>query len=103
MSFYLILRHHPAPIDDHALVVEHLAWMRAQHESGTVVISGPSSDGATGIYVMRVSSHEDAAALAATDPLAGDGVRLDIIDWDVHQMLGIGSFEPPSVRPGDVD
>ena len=102
MKFYLVLRHHPAPIDDHARVVEHLAWMRAQHERGTVLISGPSSDGATGIYVLRVSSHQDAAALAATDPLAGDGVRLDVIDWDVHQVLGIGSFEPPSEQAGDV-
>ena len=61
-----------------------------------------SSDGATGIYVLRVSSHEDAVALAATDPLAGDGVRVEVIEWDVHQILGIGSFAPPSERDGDV-
>jgi uncharacterized protein YciI len=102
VNFYLILRHHTAPVDDHARVIEHLAWMRIQHERGTVLISGPSSDGATGIYVLRVSSHEDAAALAATDPLAGDGVRVEVIDWNVHQILGIGSFDPPRVRDGDV-
>lgn len=102
MNFYLILRHHTAPVDDHARLIEHLAWMRTQHERGTVLISGPSSDGATGIYVLRVSSHEDAAALAATDPLAGDGVRVEVIDWNVHQILGIGSFDPPGVRDGDV-
>jgi uncharacterized protein YciI len=71
--------------------------MRRQHERGTVLISGPSSDGATGIYVLRVSSHEDAVALATTDPLAGDGVRVEVIEWDVHQILGIGSFDPPLV------
>jgi hypothetical protein len=61
-----------------------------------------SPDGATGIYVLRVPSLEDAAALTATDPLVGDGVRVEVIEWDVHQILGIGSFAPPSVRDGDV-
>ncbi|MBV8346019.1 MAG: hypothetical protein JOZ49_00330 [Mycolicibacterium sp.] len=95
MKFYLVLRHHAAPIDDHAGVVEHLTWMRAQHERGTVLISGPSSDGTVGIYVLHVASREDAAALAASDPLAQDDrVRVEIIEWNVHQILGIGSFDP---------
>jgi hypothetical protein len=38
MKFYLVLRHDPAPIDDYAGVVEHLTWMRTQHERGTVLI-----------------------------------------------------------------
>nr|WP_325502280.1 hypothetical protein [Mycobacterium sp.] len=41
MKFYLVLRHHASPIDDRAGVVEHFTWMRAQHERGTVLISGP--------------------------------------------------------------
>jgi uncharacterized protein YciI len=82
VNFYLVLRHHTAPIEDRARVIEHLAWMRGQHESGTVLICGPSSDGATGIYVLRVSSHEDAAALAASDPLAGDGVLMPMLVRD---------------------
>ncbi len=38
--------------------------MRAQHERGIVLVSGPSSDGTAGIYVPRAPSQEDAAALA---------------------------------------
>ena len=103
MKFYLVLRHHASPIDDRAGVVEHFTWMRAQHERGTVLISGPSADGTVGIYVLRAPSRKDAAALAATDPLAQDGeVRVEVIEWDVHQILGIGSFDPPRVRDADV-
>ena len=103
MNFYLVLRRHASPVDDHTRVIEHLEWMRAQHERGTVLISGPSSDGAAGIYVLRAPSRKDAAALAASDPLAQDDrVRVEVIEWDIHQILGIGSFDPPRVRNGDV-
>lgn len=89
MNFYLVLRHRSAPIDDHASVIEHLAWMRTEHERRTVLISGPSSDGTTGMYVLSVPSQEDAAALAAADPLAHDDrVRVELIEWDVHQNAG---------------
>jgi hypothetical protein len=70
--------------------------LRAQHERAAVVISGPSSDGTTGIYVLRAPSRQDAAAIAATDPLAHDDrVTVDVIEWDVHQILGVGSFNHP--------
>lgn len=95
MSFYLVLRHDTASNMSPARVTEHLAWMRTQHERGTVLISGPSADGTLGIFVIRASSHEQATALAATDPLAGDDVRVEVIDWTVHQILGIGSFVLP--------
>ncbi len=96
MTFYLVLRHHGAPPKaDPARVADHLAWMRDQHERGTVLISGPSSDGMTGIYVVRAASRPDAEALAATDPLALTAqTRIEVIDWQVHQILGIGSFDP---------
>ena len=68
MTFYLVLRHHAAPIDEQAAVIEHLVWMRDQHKRGTVLISGPSSDGAAGIYMLRMASREEASALASSDP-----------------------------------
>ena len=55
--------------------------MRGQYVRGTVLISGPSAD-----------------ALAATDPLVQDDqTSIEVIEWDVHQILGIGSFDPPLV------
>ncbi len=95
-GFYLVLRHDTPSNKNRASVAEHLAWMRAQHDRGAVLISGPSADGALGIYVIRAGSHEHATALAATDPLAAaDGVRVEVIDWNVHQIMGIGSFAAP--------
>ena len=39
-----------------------------------------------------------ADALAATDPLVqNDQTSIEVIEWDVHQILGIGSFDPPLV------
>jgi uncharacterized protein YciI len=98
VNFYLVLRHHASPIDDDAGLIEHLAWMRDQHERGSVLISGPSADGTAGVYVLRAPSRKDADALAAADPLAQDDrVRVEVIEWNVHQILGIGSFDPPRV------
>ena len=72
--------------------------MRGQYVRGTVLISGASADGAVGIYVLCAPSREDADALAATDPLAQDDqTSIEVIEWDVHQILGIGSFDPPRV------
>ena len=55
--------------------------MRGQYVRGTVLISGPSAD-----------------ALAATDPPAQDDqASIEVIEWDIHQTLGIGSLDPPLV------
>lgn len=58
-------------------------------------IAGPSADGALGIYVVRASSYDEAAALAATEPLVIEGVGVEVIDWTVHQILGSAYFAGP--------
>ena len=63
-----------------------------------MLISGPSADCAVGIYVLSAPSREGADALAATDPLAQDDqASIEVIEWDIHQILGIGSLDPPLV------
>ncbi|MFE5096371.1 YciI family protein [Streptomyces sp. NPDC056638] len=78
---------------------EHLAWMRGQHERGSVLISGPSSDGTTGLYVARARSRSDAEVIAQSDPLVRDGqATIEITEWHVHQMLGIGPFDVDALQ-----
>ena len=63
-----------------------------------MLISGPSADCAVGIYVLSAPSREDADALAATDRLAQDDqAGIEVIEWDNHQILRIGSLDPPLV------
>ena len=46
----------------------HRQWLDDQHRAGRLLFSGPTTDGAYGIYVMLASSLDEAKALAAQDP-----------------------------------
>ena len=105
MSWYLVIRRAAptppetgasaaAPPPDVRAVDDHLAWLRVQHGSGAILISGPRADHTTSLYVLRAPSREAAAALVAEDPLTpGPGASTEIIEWEVHQMLGLGGFD----------
>ena len=72
---------------------EHLAWMKRQHESGNIVMSGPTPDRQFGQYLVRAASRQEAEAIAAADPFtAGGFTTYEIIEWEVHQIMGIGPF-----------
>ncbi len=74
---------------------EHLDWMKQRHADGSVLISGPARDHSVSLYLIKSASREEAEAIAAADPFtAGGECRFELIDWDVHQILGIGSFVP---------
>jgi uncharacterized protein YciI len=69
--------------------------MQTMHDSGSVLMSGPARDFSVSIYIIRAASLADAEAIAAADPFTESGdCRYEIIDWDVHQFAGVGSFEP---------
>jgi uncharacterized protein YciI len=91
--WYLAIRRGAEPPAGLSTVDEHLAWMREQHTAGTVLASGPSTDHSLGLYLLHVASQEAAAELLAQDPIAqGEHVTFEIIEWDVHQLLGVGVF-----------
>jgi uncharacterized protein YciI len=73
--------------------------MKRQHEAGTILFSGPSSDRKYGIYVIKAESKQDAEEIAATDPYTAAGLcDFDVIEWEVHQILGAGPFTAAEMR-----
>ena len=98
--WYIVLRRDVRPRGEWALGLDdHLRWMRAQHEAGTILFSGPSRDRAYGIYVVRAASRAAAEAVAAGDPFTAAGyTAFEIIEWEVHQVLGAGPFTAAALR-----
>ena len=72
---------------------DHLSWMQNQHANSRVLFSGPTADHSLGIYVITASSRADAQAIADSDPFHALGLRnYEMLDWEVHQVLGAGPF-----------
>jgi len=94
--WYLCLRQALRPRDTwKATVDEHLAWMKAQHESGTIYLSGPgrTAEGQVGIYLIRTNSRAEAESVAAADPFTATGdCTFELIEWEIHQIMGAGAF-----------
>ena len=92
--YFLCLRYPLRPRGEWKVTLqEHLDWIKSQHERGTVIMSGPSRDRSVSLYVIKTDSLESAEQVAAADPFtAGGECRFELIEWDVHQILGIGSF-----------
>lgn len=90
--WFLVLRRGVVPRSEWTVTLDtHLAWMEEQHRLGNIVISGPTPDRSCGIYVVVAPSREDAEAIVDSDPFRRYS-EPEIIEWEVHQMLGIGGF-----------
>jgi uncharacterized protein YciI len=100
MAWFLCLRRDLRPRSEWTVgLPAHLEWMRDRHGAGDIVLSGPAPGRGLGIYLIRAADEPAAAAIAATDPYTTAGqTGFELIPWDIHQMLGIGSFDPPQ-RP----
>ena len=98
--WYLVLRRDVRPRAEWALGLDdRLRWMRAQHAAGAILFSGPSRDRRYGIYVVRAGSLAEAEAVARGDPFTAAGyTAFEIIEWEVHQVLGAGPFTAAAMR-----
>ncbi len=98
--WYLILRRPVKPRAEWTVSLDqHLAWMKRQHESGTILFSGPSSDRQYGIYVIRSSFKAEAERIAASDPYTAAGLTaFELFEWEVHQIMGAGPFTSAEMR-----
>jgi uncharacterized protein YciI len=101
--WFICLRRAVVPREEWTTTVdEHLAWMRQMHEAGSIIFSGPGKapDGtAYGIYLIRAGSRDEAQKVAAGDPFTAAGhCEFDLIDWEVHQIMGAGAFTMAGLR-----
>jgi uncharacterized protein len=67
---------------------DHRQWLDNQHQAGRLLFSGPTSDGAFGVYVMLAASLDEAKALAGTDPHHERGIReMEVLEWRAHRAF----------------
>jgi uncharacterized protein YciI len=67
---------------------EHREWLDDQHKAGRLLFSGPTTDGAYGVYIMLAGSLSEAKALAAQDPHHVRGIRkMEVLEWRAHRAF----------------
>jgi uncharacterized protein YciI len=77
--------------DVEAALDDHLEWMLGLEAAGHVVASGPLTSGpgvapGAGLTVLRTSTEQEAAVLAARDPFVVKGLRtFDVLGWKVME------------------
>lgn len=98
--WYIVLRQPVKPREEWTVSLDqHLVWMKQQHDAGNILFSGPTPDRKLGVYVIRAGSRQEAENVAASDPYTAAGFcAFDLIEWEVHQILGIGPFTAAELR-----
>lgn len=98
MWFFCRREHLRAPGERRSSLDEHFVWMKAQHDAGTIFMSGPSPDLIFGMYLIRAANRPEAERIAASDPytIAGDS-RFELFEWDIRQIAGVGAFSAAGV------
>ena len=74
--------------DKQAHYDEHRLWLENQHKAGRLLFSGPTTDGAYGIYIMLASSLDEAKEIAAQDSHHRRGIRtMEMLEWNPHRAF----------------
>ncbi|MFQ5879853.1 MAG: YciI family protein [Dehalococcoidia bacterium] len=99
--WYLVLSRWTVPIEQGAAYInDHLEFQYRNHQAGNILFSGPTPDLSVGIYVIRASSLDEAKRTADADPFHAQGVRqYEMLEWEVHQILGAGPFSAEAFGP----
>ena len=67
---------------------EHRQWLDDQHRAGRLLFSGPTTDGAFGIYIMLAAHLSEAERIAAEDPHHLRGIRqMQVLEWRAHRAF----------------
>jgi hypothetical protein len=88
--WYIVLSHSQAEQEENKKrhVDGHTKWLEEQHRGGRLLFSGPTTDGAYGIYILLASNRAEAEKTAAQDPYHLNGVRrMEVLEWRVHRAF----------------
>lgn len=98
--WYLCTRRALKPRSDWTVSLdEHLVWMREQHVAGRILVSGPLTNRTMSLYVIRAESLAQAQEIAAADPFTAAGFcSAEVLEWEIHQIMGVGPFSTAEQR-----
>jgi uncharacterized protein YciI len=88
--WYIVLSRSKPEMDEDKQIHydEHRLWLEEQHKAGRLLFSGPTTDGAYGIYIMLASNLEEAKAIAAQDSHHVRGIRtMEVLEWDPRRAF----------------
>jgi uncharacterized protein YciI len=70
---------------DHAMMKQHLQFIRSQAEAGKIALAGPFTDNGKigGIFILDVPTADDAKKLIAGDLVASSGAA----DVEIHRAM----------------
>jgi uncharacterized protein YciI len=74
----------------------HRDWLDDHHRAGRFLLSGASTDGGYGIYIVLADSLEEAKAIAGQDPYHVHGDReMQVLEWRAHRAMRLAG---PSIE-----
>jgi uncharacterized protein YciI len=87
----IIARIHPGPawlagrtvFEQGPVMNEHLAFMRARFDDGSLLICGPLATEASGLALFEAADLTTARNLVGQDP----AVQADVLVYELHQLL----------------
>ena len=88
---HIIARIHPGPawlagrsvFEQGPVMNEHLAFMRARFDDGSLLIGGPLATEESGLALFEAANLTTARDLVGLDPAA----RADVLVYELHQLL----------------
>lgn len=78
---------------------EHRQWLEDQHKAGRLLFSGPTTDGAYGIYILLASNATEAKSIAAQDPHHLRGIRImEVLEWNARRAFRMDKYSIADVE-----
>ena len=90
MSYVIISRSTEAETDATPHRAERIQWMKGLQQQGIVILSGPSVDRTTSVFVIEAADAQAARQTMESDPYQVHGIRQnELIEWEIHYRAPI--------------